>query len=252
MLRLRLAVPALLLGGFWFASAHAEVTAFEAANSIMLGEFGARGAYEEISGTVHFAVDPADPRNAVIADIELAPRNAAGKVEFTADLVVWKPVDAARGNGVTLFDIPNRGTRPGAGFNKAGAGAPLGDGFLMKEGYTVVWVGWEFDVANGIRIAVPSVPGVEASGIAGLGMAAVRDVASWIKHDDAALVTSEYLLAFGLSQSGRFLRNFLYLGFNADEQGRQVFDGMLPHIAGAARLDLNRRGAEPASSATPR
>jgi hypothetical protein len=247
MLHLRRAVPALLLGGCWLASAQAEVTNFEAASSTMLGEFGERGAYEEISGTIHFAVDPADPHNALIADIELAPRNGAGKVEFAADVVIWKPVDSARGNGVTLVDIPNRGTRPGAGFNKATGAAPLGDGFLMKEGYTVVWVGWEADIPSGIRITVPSVPGVDNSAIAGLGMAAVRDVASWIKYADTAAVSSDHLLSFGLSQSGRFLRNYLYLGFNEDEQGRQVFDGMMPHIAGASRIDLNRRGAEPAS-----
>jgi hypothetical protein len=247
MLRHWRAVPALLLGGLWLASAQAEVTGFEVENTLALGEFAERGAYEEITGTVRFAVDPADPHNALIADIELAPRNGDGKVEFSADLVIWKPVDIERGNGVTLVDIPNRGTRPGAGFNKAASASPVGDGFLLREGYIVVWVGWEYDIPNGIRIEVPSVSGVENSGIAGLGLAAVRDVASWIEYDDSAPFNTDYLLTFGLSQSGRFLRNYLYLGFNEDEQGRQVFDGMMPHIAGASRIDLNRRGSEPAS-----
>ncbi len=246
------AVSVVLLGGFWVTAAQAEVTGFDVLNSAMLAEgreFGTRGAYEEITGTVRFAVDPADPHNAIIADIALAPRNAEGMVEFSADLVIRKPVDMARGNGVTLVDIPNRGSQPAAGFNKPAQGAPLGDGFLMKEGYTVVWVGWEYDnpTPEGIGIEVPSVPGVDNSAIAGLGLAAVRDVASWIEYADAAPFHTDHLLAFGLSQSGRFLRTYLYLGFNEDEQGRQVFDGMMPHIAGASRIDLNRRGAEPVS-----
>jgi hypothetical protein len=242
----------MLLGSVWLAPAHAEVTRLDVLNTVALADasaFGARGAYEEITGTVHFAVDPADTHNAIIADIALAPRNADGKVEFSADIVIWKPVDMTLGNGVTLVDIPNRGSRPGAGFNKPVQGNPFGDGFLMNEGYTVVWVGWEYDnpTDEGIGIDVPSVPGVANSAIAGLGLAAVRDVASWIKYADTATIHTDHLVSFGLSQSGRFLRNFLYLGFNEDEQGRQVFDGMMPHIAGASRIDLNRRGAEPVS-----
>jgi hypothetical protein len=250
MPRLQRALPVILLGVCVLAPAHAEVVSLDIASNVPLagGEsFGLRGAYEEITGTVHFAVDPADPHNALIADIALAPRNPDGEVEFSADIVIWKPADMSRANGVTLVDIPNRGTKPGGGFNKPSANAPLGDGFLMEEGYTVVWVGWEYDIPDGIGIDVPSVSGVANSAIAGLGMTAVRDVASWIKYADAAPVSTEHMLAFGLSQSGRFLRNYLYLGFNEDEQGRQVFDGMMPHIAGASRIDLNRRGAEPVS-----
>ena len=81
--------------------------------------------------------------------------------------------------------------------------------------------------------------------IAGLGFAAVRDVAAWIRHDSRAPASAKYAYAFGSSQSGRFLRTFLYQGFNTDVQGRQVFDGVMAHIAGAARLDLNRRGSTP-------
>jgi hypothetical protein len=250
--RLRI-LAAILIAGLPPASAFAEVVRLDVSSTTTLGDpsgFGTRGAYEEITGTVHFAVDPAEPHNAIIADIALARRNANGDVEFSADIVIWKPVDIARGNGMTLVDIPNRGSRPGLGFNKPSPGnTTLGDGFLMREGYTVVWVGWEYDnpTEEGIGIDVPSVPNVANSAIAGLGLAAVRDVASWIRYADAAAFRSEHLLAFGLSQSGRFLRNFLYLGFNEDEQGRQVFSGLMPHIAGASRIDLNRRGAEPVS-----
>jgi hypothetical protein len=252
LVRMRGAILALLCCCAALPAAQAEVVGFERLGGEVLSDeagFGARGVYEEVTGIVRFAVDPVDPHNQVIADIDRAPRNADGKVEFTAEVVIWKPVDMGRGNGVTLVDIPNRGSRPAAGFNKPAPGNPLGDAFLLYEGYTVVWIGWEYDIPNpdGIGIDVPAVPGVANSAVAGLGFAAVRDVASWLKFDDAALFSTEHLLAFGLSQSGRFLRNYLYLGFNEDEAGRQVFDGMIPHIAGASRIDLNRRGSEPVS-----
>lgn len=203
--------------------------------------------YEELRGTVHFAVDPAHPANALIADIALAPRNAEGRVEFSADLVLWRPVAPAQGSGVTIIDIANRGGRVMQAFNRPTAHAPLGDEFLLREGYAVAWIGWEYDVAPTaeIGIDVPSVPGVDDSALSGLGLLAVRDFGSWLRHAPEAPLRTQHLLGFGLSQSGRFLRTLLYHGYNSDEQGRQVFDGLLPHIAGASRLDLNRRGAEP-------
>ena len=81
--------------------------------------------------------------------------------------------------------------------------------------------------------------------MAGLGFVAVRDTASWLKHAADAVAPAKYAYAFGSSQSGRFLRNFLYEGFNTDERNRQVFDAVMAHIAGAARIDLNRRWATP-------
>ncbi len=88
-----------------------------------------------------------------------------GKVHFTADLFVLQPVDTARGNGVLLFEISNRGTKGMLGrFNRAPASndpttaAQMGDGFLMREGYTLVWVGWQFDVAApNLRVEAPAV-----------------------------------------------------------------------------------------------
>ncbi len=207
--------------------------------------FGDAGPYELIAGRITFAVDPGHPRNQVIANLDRAPVNADGVVEATGDLRILAPADPERGNGVVLVDIANRGRLTALGFNR-GASGPYGDGFLMKAGYTIVWVGWEFDVPEGrpIRFAVPSVDG-EAVG--GLGFAAVRDTASWIKHDPDSTVSAGHALSFGSSQSGRFLRTFLYLGFNTDTEGRRVFDGMIPHIAGASRLDLNQPGATPIS-----
>jgi hypothetical protein len=132
--------------------------------------FGSAGAYELIVSKVHFAVDPAAPRNRVVVDLEKAPRNAAGLVELTADLSILKPKDQARGNSVALIDIVNRGRRTVlTSFNRAtGAGdlstdAEFGDGLLMRQGFTLVWVGWEFDVPrrDGVtRIDVPAATGV--------------------------------------------------------------------------------------------
>ena len=102
---------------------------------------------------VYFAVDPNNPHNKIIADLDKAPRNAQGKVEFSADLFILRPKDAARGNGVALFDVVNRGRKGVLGvFNRATgsldptAEKDFGDGLLMREGYTIVAVGWEFDV----------------------------------------------------------------------------------------------------------
>jgi len=81
--------------------------------------------------------------------------------------------------------------------------------------------------------------------ISGLGLAAYRDLASWVKYSPDAVARAEKAIGFGSSQSGRFLRSFFYDGFNADEQGRQVLDGAMVHIAGAARLSINERGAQP-------
>jgi hypothetical protein len=115
--------------------------------------FGSVGAYEKLAGKVYFAVDPNNPHNKIIADLDKAPRNSEGKVEFSADLWILTPKDPAHGNGVALFDVVNRG---GKGllsvFNRAkGSSDPtaeseFGDGLLMREGYTLVAVGWEFEV----------------------------------------------------------------------------------------------------------
>jgi hypothetical protein len=67
------------------------------------------------------------------------------------------------------------------------------------------------------------------------------------KYSPDAGSATRQVLAFGASQSGRFLRNFLYLGFNADEKNRLVFDAVIAHIAGASRIDLNNRWATPTS-----
>src|SRR5258707_189258 len=81
--------------------------------------------------------------------------------------------------------------------------------------------------------------------VAGLGFVAVRDTTAWLKHQPDALAPVRFAYGYGSSQSGRFLRGFLYEGFNSDEHDRQVFDGVMAHIAGASRLSLNERWAKP-------
>lgn len=126
--------------------------------------FGNTGPYERLTGTIEFTLDPADRHNTRIADLDKAPRGADGRVHFSADLYVLQPVDPARGNGVLFFEIANRG-RKGllSRFNRAGGNqnptmpADFGDGFLMREGYTLVWVGWQFDVTPPlVRVDAPS------------------------------------------------------------------------------------------------
>ena len=144
--------------------------------------FGNIGAYEEIVGKITIAIDPDESLNQVIINLDRAPRNDQGLIEATADLVILSPVDPQRGNGVALVDISNRGRRTALAFNRGGTG-PYGDGFLMNQGFTIIWVGWEFDVEpnpEAIRIEVPSVDGFP---VGGLGFAAVRDAASWIKYE---------------------------------------------------------------------
>jgi hypothetical protein len=87
--------------------------------------------------------------------------------------------------------------------------------------------------------------------VVGLGLAAVRDLAAHFKYERNDVVAAKRTLAFGISQSGRFLRHFLYQGFNADEKDRQVFDAMNPHVAGGGRGSFNHRFAEASRDASP-
>ena len=145
--------------------ATAEVTRVDVAKRADVGASG----YEKIIGTIHFAIDPKDPGNQAIVGLDKAPRNPSGKVEFAADLYILQPRDASRGNGVALVDVVNRGRKMTLnGYSRGGTLDPateadLGDGFLTRLGYTLVWVGWQFDVQRGnnlIGIDVPRAAGV--------------------------------------------------------------------------------------------
>ena len=134
--------------------------------------FGAAGPYERIVGTAHFAVDPQLAANRIIADIDRAPRNEKGLVEFSSDIYLLKPRDPAKGNGAVLYEVSNRGGKGMlAMFNRASGGLDpqtaqqLGDGFLLEQGYTFFWLGWQFDVPStqGLMRLYPAV----AKGITG-------------------------------------------------------------------------------------
>ena len=313
--------------------------------------FGESGAYERLSGQIHFAFEPGNPANARIVDLDKAPRRADGRVGATADFFVVRPKDALKGRGIALLDVSDRGGKSAlAYFNQARASLvpdtaeEFGDGFLMRQGLTIVWVGWQFDVPGDSDLLRLHLPIASADGepiyglvrsdwvvdetvttlplghhdhrpypvasvndarnvltrragreakrevvpraswqfahelpngrvepdptqihssqgfqrgyiyelvyvardprVVGLGLAAVRDTVSYAKHDDSSLFPVEQGIAYGVAQSGRFLRQFLYQGFNADERGRKIFDGMLIHAAGAGRGSFNHRFAQ--------
>src|SRR5919199_889724 len=114
--------------------------------------FGPAGPYEKLSGKIFFAVDPKLPANRIVTDIDKAPRNASGKVEFSADFYLLKPKQIAKGNGAVLYEVSNRGGKGMLGFFNHASGSldpasasEMGDGFLMKQGFTLLWVGWQFD-----------------------------------------------------------------------------------------------------------
>ena len=129
----------------------------------------APNAYEEIHAVAYFSVDPKLEANRIVTDLGLAPRNGRGLVEFSVDVVVMRPRDPARGNGTVLCEIPNRGGVGGAlgMFN-------MGDELLMREGYTLVWVGWEWDVPRReglLRLRAPVAHNPDGSPIRGRCMA---------------------------------------------------------------------------------
>ena len=321
------------------------------ARAVVLGgqSFGPAGAYEKISGTIHFAANPAHPLNQRVTDIGLAQKNADGRVEFSGDFYLLKPVDMSKCNGRLLLDVANRGRKVALGMFNSTPRVPdpstpvdFGNGFLMRHGYTVAWVGWQADVprrdglmaldvprargvtgfircelrpnaraetlpladryhlphptvdladpqarvtvrehagTDAVAVEVPrsawrfSDPGhIEMKGgftpgaiydvvyrsadppLVGLGLLAVRDTAAWLRWAPAASGNPcagalERAYLFGVSQTGRFLRHLLFLGLDEDEQGRMVFDAVIPHIAGARRGEFNLRLGQPSLNA---
>ncbi|MFL5482164.1 MAG: alpha/beta hydrolase domain-containing protein [Gemmatimonadaceae bacterium] len=87
--------------------------------------------------------------------------------------------------------------------------------------------------------------------VVGAGLAAVRDMISYLKYDPSSIAPVQYGIGYGVSQTGRFIRHFLYQGFNADENGRAAFDGFFVHTAGAGRGSFNHRFAQPSRDAQP-
>ncbi len=325
-------------------------------------EFGEAGAYERIDGVAHFAVDPVEPGNAVIVDLDRAARDADGRVRFSADFCILQPADPAHGQRRLLLDVLNRGNKLAPRFfNRArpqaimGDAIEPGDGFLFRQGWTLAWCGWQWDVrrspallgldapqalgaggspvhgqvmvqfqpnqhlrdrlladrthepypaadveqvdaelavrdwAHGARQVIPRgrwrfaraedgrpspddsrvwmEGGFEAgkvyevvyrtrvAPVVGTGLLATRDFVSFLRYDDRPAENPcagrfDHAFGYGASQSGRFLRHFLYLGLNLDEQGRQVFDGLNIHIAGGRRGQFNQRFGQPSDAST--
>ncbi|MDA8443783.1 alpha/beta hydrolase domain-containing protein [Paracidovorax valerianellae] len=131
------------------------------------GTYGSVGAYEKLTGTLRGEVDPADPRNAVIQDLQLAPVNARGMVEYSADFVMLKPKDMARASGVLRYDAPNRGnilTQPNP------ATTP-GDAVYFERGYVMLYSAWQGDVPKTtparLTVTVPVARNKDGSTITG-------------------------------------------------------------------------------------
>lgn len=321
--------------------------------------FGDAGAYEQIRAVAHMRIDPEDPANSGIVDLERAPRGPDGMVDYDVDVLILRPLAGGRVNGTLVYDVLNRGTKLIGMLNQGGAsGDPIaeGDGFLMQRGYTIVWSGWQTDArpamlppgtpipelltgrfpvirqangspvlgqvtteaifdaptgdilslpypaarldkggavlsvrqrssdaartlaaedwtfvdANRVRIRRPA--DMDAGAIyhfsyaardpvvMGLGFAATRDLVAWLRRAQAGNPLADgasgkvaqtgadlfrSTIAIGGSQSGRYLRDFLWQGFNRDVAGRRVFDGMIPFVAGGRRTFTNFRFAEP-------
>ena len=158
--------PVAVLG--WASLAEARITRIEITSvkspTFEGRTFGRVGAYEKLRGKAYGEVDPDDPRNAVITDIHLAPRNADGKVEYATDIYILKPVDLDNGNHRLFMEVNNRGGKLfGRLNNSPGGNNPTtaddaGEGFFMERGYTLVWSGWEALVQEGndrLTLTVP-------------------------------------------------------------------------------------------------
>ena len=121
--------------------------------------------YERIDGKVHYAVDPLDESNACITDLEFAERDAAGLVRFSGDVTILSPLNG--GNRAALLEVPNRGHRIANRIinmcepNDDDNLIEPGDGYLFRQGWTLVFCGWQWDVPKGdgrLGLNAPMVP----------------------------------------------------------------------------------------------
>src|SRR5207302_10318216 len=120
-------------------------------------QFGTVGQYAKLNGKAYGEVDPNDPRNAVITDLNRAPTNANGMVEYATDVFILKPMDASRSNHRLFFDVNNRGdmralssmNNATTGGNDPSAAGDGGNGYLLEQGYTIVSAGWDVTVQPG-------------------------------------------------------------------------------------------------------
>ena len=136
-------------------------------------EFAGVGRYEKIIGRAAGELDPNDSHNKIITDIQLAPRNARGMVEYETDFYLIRPLDAAKGNGLLFYHVANRGSKDDPVHIGMKGGNELtdpGDGLLYRRGYTFLWSGWQPDQLPGngaMTIRVPVARNADGSEITG-------------------------------------------------------------------------------------
>ncbi len=135
-------------------------------------EFGDAGSYQRIDAVASFAVDPKSPRAASIVGIEAAPLNKAGEVKFSTEVVILRPADMSKASKTLLYEVPNHGRNLSfLMLNLSGSSLypttseDAGDGFLMSQGMTIVWSGWQADIPdeNLLNLSLPTLPGVVGS-----------------------------------------------------------------------------------------
>jgi len=148
----------MLAAVFLSAPAHARITkiVIEKREPFAGGhEFPVTGAYEKLTGKAYGEVDPKNPLNKPIVNLDKAPRNASGSVEYWVEISILKPVDMRRGNGTIFYDTLNRGNKAmrfnagAARSNDPTALEHAGDGFMMRQGYAIIWSGWQGDILPG-------------------------------------------------------------------------------------------------------
>ena len=252
----RTATTFLVLLSTGFGVANAEVTRFEITSKQPYGSFRT-GDYVIWQGKVHGELSPLEQ----IPGLDKAQRNARGLVEYSARIVLTMPGEKARGNGVLLVDVPNRGNAYAQTLYSSPRAAPFqagtfehGIGFLQDHGYSVAEVYWEL----GKGADLPSF--IDAQGkqsyVEGAGFAIIRDAADFLAYAPADMAGTpnplkgsvSRVIASGSSQTGRFLKTFLLNGFNM-AGGRRVFDGMHVFVSASGLLPIMQTGPGPESSA---
>ncbi len=236
--------------------AAAEVTRLEIASKAVYGTFRP-GEYVLWKGQVRGELSPGE----AIPDLDKAKRNAAGKVEYAASIVLLMPADPSKGNGTLIVDVPNRGRVYGVALYNSPRGDPFesgrldqGIGFLEDQGFALAEVSWE--LGKGAELPSFTDSAGKTQYVEGVGFAIMRDTADFLAHSKAdtnpVRGSVRQTLASGKSQSGRFLKTFLLNGFNRvtdhRESGRRVFDGMHIFVSGSGLLPILRSSPGPESS----
>ncbi len=175
--------------------------------------FGNVGQYEILTGRAYGEVDPKNRYNTIITDLEFAPRNARGMVEYVATFMLVKPVDLSKANGVMIYAVPNRGNRITP--NTFGSGTESGEEFFLKRGYILLHSGWQGDLpprAGSETIQVPIAKNPDGSSITGLALARFSNMPAGtntlslpVAHEAASLDTTKAQLTMRASEEGAII-----------------------------------------------